>query len=173
MTNYRQLLADITTFVFDVDGVLASSFVSTMPDGEQIRTMNAKDGYAIQLALKNGYNVCIISGAKADSIRKRFERIGVRDIFMETGDKCRVLDKYMKDRNLEQKNVLYMGDDIPDYKAMQMAGLPACPSDAANEIKSISVYISEASGGGGCARDIIEQVMKLHGKWMNDNAFCW
>jgi 3-deoxy-D-manno-octulosonate 8-phosphate phosphatase (KDO 8-P phosphatase) len=173
MMDYKQLLADINTFVFDVDGVLASSYVSTLPDGEQIRTMNAKDGYAIQLALKNGYNVCIISGAKADSIRKRFERIGVKDIFMEVGDKCKILEKYMKNKNLERKNVLYMGDDIPDYRAMQLAGLTACPSDAANEIKSVSVYISEANGGGGCARDIIEQVMKIHGKWMNDNAFCW
>lgn len=173
MNNYRKLLKDINTFVFDVDGVLASSYVSTMPDGEQVRTMNAKDGYAIQLAVKNGYNVCIISGAKADSIKKRFERIGVKDIFMGTGDKCKVLDKYMKDKNLEKKNVLYMGDDSPDYKAMKLAGLLACPSDAAKEIKSISAYISNAKGGEGCARDIIEQVLKIQGKWMNDNAFCW
>ncbi|MFA6923332.1 MAG: HAD hydrolase family protein [Bacteroidales bacterium] len=173
MKNYRKLLEYINTFVFDVDGVLASSYVSTLPDGEQIRTMNAKDGYAIQLAVKNEYNVCIISGAKADSIKKRFERIGVKDIFMGTGNKCEVLDKYMKNKNLERRNILYMGDDIPDYKAMQMAGLPACPSDAANEIKLISLYISEVKGGDGCVRDIIEQVLKIQGKWMNDNAFCW
>ena len=173
MINFKQMLVDINTFVFDVDGVLASAIVSTLANGEQIRTMNAKDGYAIQLAIKNGFNICIISGAKSDSIKMRFEKLGVKNIYMESHNKLETFEKYIKEKNLDTKEILYMGDDIPDYKPMKIVGVPVCPLDAVEEIKSISKYISHAKGGEGCVRDIIEQVLKIQGKWMNENAFCW
>ena len=124
-------------------------------------------------ALKKGYNVAIISGGSSDSINKRLESLNLKDIYICVSNKIETFNNYLKQKNVDTSQVLYMGDDIPDYKVMQMAGLPVCPADAAEEIKSISKYISSYKGGHGCVRDIIEQLMKIQGTWMNDDAFEW
>ena len=163
-----ELFKSITTFVFDVDGVLTDGTLMLLPDGIMARRMNIKDGYALQLAIKNGYQVVIISGGVSVEVKDRLERLGVHHIFMQTQDKAAVLLDYMQRHQIKQEEVLYMGDDIPDLLVMQMAGLACCPIDAVSEIKKISHYISPFKGGEGCARDVLEQVMKLQGNWGDD-----
>lgn len=162
------LFKTIKTFVFDVDGVLATDGLIVMPDGELIRTMNSKDGYALQLAVKKGYHVVIISGGNSEPVKQRLLKLGVKEVFMSIHNKKEVLEKYAADNNLQLNEMLYMGDDIPDYDAMKITGLPVCPNDAVPEIKSISKYISPYKGGYGCGRDVIEKVLKLHGNWSID-----
>lgn len=173
MTNYKKLLSGITTFVFDYDGVLTTGIVVLTEEGEPLRTANVRDGYALQLAVKKGYNVAVISGGKSPSMYHRLESLGITDIYLGVEHKVEVFEQYLAARGIQASEVVYMGDDIPDYKAMLMAAVPACPADATEEIKSISRYISHYDGGRGCVRDIIEQVMKLQHKWMNDDAFKW
>ncbi|MGB4205044.1 MAG: HAD hydrolase-like protein [Bacteroidales bacterium] len=173
MSNYKELLRDVDTFILDYDGVLTDGNVILMSNGDALRTANVKDGYALQLAVKNGYRVAIISGGYSESMLHRFKALKINDVFLGVDKKIEVLQKYMKDNNLEPRQVLYMGDDIPDYESMLLVGVPTCPADASEEIKAISKYISHRSGGKGCVRDIIEQVMKIQGKWMNDLAFHW
>ena len=173
MANYKERLHLINTFIFDYDGVLTNGQIITLPDGESLRSANVKDGYALQLAIKKNYKIAIISGGYAVSTIKRFESLKIVDVFLSVDNKIDVFNQYLKDNSLLPENVLYMGDDIPDYKVMQMSGLPACPADAAEEIKSISKFISAYKGGHGCVRDIVEQLMKVQGKWMNDDAFEW
>lgn len=163
--SYKQLLHDITTFVLDVDGVLTDGRLFISESGELLRTMNAKDGYAIKAALVQGYRICIITGGRNPGVKSRLEGLGVKDVFMNAHDKKEVLNDYMAKHKLQAKQVLYMGDDMPDVHAVTMAGLGACPQDAIPEIKVVSNYISHRNGGDGCARDVIEQVMKVHGKW--------
>jgi 3-deoxy-D-manno-octulosonate 8-phosphate phosphatase (KDO 8-P phosphatase) len=158
----------ITTFVFDVDGVLTDGTVIVLPDGLLARKMNIKDGYALQLAVKKGYKVVIISGGKSAEVKERFSKLGVTDVWMEVTDKSSVLKQFMKTNQLPGRAVLYMGDDIPDLQVMQLAGLPCCPADAVQEIREIAVYISHLKGGDGCGRDVIEKVMKLRGDWSED-----
>jgi 3-deoxy-D-manno-octulosonate 8-phosphate phosphatase (KDO 8-P phosphatase) len=166
--NVLSLFKTIKTFVFDVDGVLATDGLIVMPDGELIRTMNSKDGYALQLAVKKGYHVVIISGGNSEPVKQRLLKLGVKEVFMSIHNKKEVLEKYAADNNLQLGEMLYMGDDIPDYDAMKITGLPVCPNDAVPEIKSISKYISPYKGGYGCGRDVIEKVLKLHGNWSID-----
>lgn len=173
MTNYKSQLKQITTFIFDYDGVLTDGSVIMMPDGEGLRVTNIKDGYALQLAVKKGYHVAIISGARSASMAQRLKAVNVTDVFLGIDNKIETLRKYLKDKNIQPSQVIYMGDDIPDYEVMLEVGLPVCPADAVEEIKRISRYISHRAGGKGCARDIIEQVMKIQGKWMNNDAFYW
>jgi 3-deoxy-D-manno-octulosonate 8-phosphate phosphatase (KDO 8-P phosphatase) len=173
MANYKTLLKNITTFVFDYDGVLTDGSVIMMPDGEALRISNIKDGYALQLAVKKGYHIAIISGAKSASMEQRMKALKITDVFMGIENKVEVLREYMKSKNIEASQVLFMGDDIPDYEIMLEAGLPTCPADAAEEIKTVSKYISHFPGGKGCVRDVIEQTMKVQGKWMNDDAYGW
>jgi 3-deoxy-D-manno-octulosonate 8-phosphate phosphatase (KDO 8-P phosphatase) len=173
MSNYKALLKQITTFIFDYDGVLTDGSVIMMPDGEALRISNIKDGYALQLAVKKGYNVAIISGAKSGSMIKRLEALKIKDYFLGIENKLETLQHYLQTRNIDASQVLFMGDDIPDYQVMKTVGVAACPSDAAEEIREISKYISGFPGGKGCARDVIEQVMKVQGKWMNHDAFYW
>jgi 3-deoxy-D-manno-octulosonate 8-phosphate phosphatase (KDO 8-P phosphatase) len=173
MINYKEALIHINTFVFDYDGVFTNGTVILQNSGDPLRTANVKDGYALQLAIKKGYRIVVISGGKSDSISNRFDTLNVTDVFLSVDNKIEVYKKYLKDHGLEAKNVLYMGDDIPDYKVMQEAGVATCPADAAEEIKSISHYISHFNGGEGCVRDILEQVMKVQGKWMTDEGFHW
>jgi 3-deoxy-D-manno-octulosonate 8-phosphate phosphatase (KDO 8-P phosphatase) len=173
MSNYKALLKQITTFIFDYDGVLTDGSVIMMPDGEALRVSNIKDGYALQLAVKKGYNVAIISGAKSGSMIKRLEALKIKDYFLGIENKLETLQHYLQTRNIDASQVLFMGDDIPDYQVMKAVGVAACPSDAAEEIREISKYISGFPGGKGCARDVIEQVMKVQGKWMNHDAFYW
>ncbi len=173
MANYREKLPKINTFVFDYDGVLTNGQIIALPTGEALRVSNVKDGYALQLAVKKNYKVVIISGGNAVSTMRRLEALKIVDVFLSVENKIAVFDKYLKDNNLTPETVLYMGDDIPDYPVMKIAGVSACPADAAEEVKSIADYISHLKGGEGCARDIIEQVLKVQGKWMNDDAYHW
>lgn len=167
-TNYKHLLNHINCFIFDVDGVLTDGSVTLFPNGDQVRTMNVKDGYAIKLALKAGYRVAIITGGNSESVRSRMKNLGVKDIYLACHDKKDAFEELMHMYDLKKEDILYMGDDMPDYEVMQMAGLASCPNDAVPEIKKLSHYISYKDGGKGCVRDVIEQTLKLHGKWMND-----
>jgi len=160
----------ITTFVFDVDGVLTDGNLLVLPGGVMARTMNIKDGYALQLAVKKGYHVLVISGGNSPEVKDRLEKLGVTNVWMQVSDKPTVLKEYMQQHQLAAETVLYMGDDIPDLQVIQLAGLPCCPADAVQEIKEKSVYISHLTGGTGCVRDVIEKVMKLRGDWGEDSS---
>ncbi len=166
--NVLELFNQIKCFVFDVDGVLTDGTLLVLPEGVMARRMNIKDGYAIQLAVKKGYHVAIISGGNSDEVKERFAKLGVQDVFMQITNKAETLAQYMKSQQLQKDQVLFMGDDIPDFEVMQLVGLACCPADAATEIKSISQYISPLKGGDGCARDVIEKVMKLQNNWNED-----
>lgn len=172
MINYD--LRKIRALVFDVDGVLSSQTIPLAPSGEPMRTVNIHDGYALQHAVKCGVIVAIISGAKTDAVRVRFEGLGLKDIVLGAAVKIQSYEDLLSKYGLSDDEVLYMGDDIPDYEIMRRCGLPCCPADAAQEIKDISRYISPLKGGEGCGRDVIEQVLKVQGKWMHDDsAFGW
>jgi 3-deoxy-D-manno-octulosonate 8-phosphate phosphatase (KDO 8-P phosphatase) len=158
----------IKTFVFDIDGVLASDTFLILEDGLITRHMNSKDGYALQLAVKKGYRIAVISGSDSEAVKIRLSRLGVKDIFLKTANKKERLAEYVLQNELKWEEVLYMGDDIPDYACLQMVGLPCCPANAATEIKQISKYISPVDGGNGCARDVIEKVLKLNNHWSVD-----
>lgn len=160
----------ITTFVFDVDGVLTDGNLLVLPGGVMARTMNIKDGYALQLAVKKGYRVLVISGGNSPEVKERLAKLGVTHVWMQVSDKPTVLKEYMQQHQLAAETVLYMGDDIPDLQVIQLAGLPCCPADAVQEIKEKSVYISHLTGGMGCVRDVIEKVMKLRGDWGEDSS---
>jgi 3-deoxy-D-manno-octulosonate 8-phosphate phosphatase (KDO 8-P phosphatase) len=157
--------AQINTFVFDVDGVLTDGTLLLLPGGEMARTMNIKDGYALQLAVKQGFPVFIISGGKSDLVKERLEKLGVTQVFMGVTDKKALLLDLLGQNGILTETTLFMGDDIPDLDAMKSVGLPCCPADACSEIKAISRYVSPVAGGFGCARDVIERVMKLQDKW--------
>jgi 3-deoxy-D-manno-octulosonate 8-phosphate phosphatase (KDO 8-P phosphatase) len=163
--NLLELFKPIRTFVFDVDGVLTDGNLMLTEDGHMLRSMNIKDGYAMQLAIKKGYRVWIISGGKSEAVRLRLNRLGVKDVHIGIESKKEFLNEIALASDTVYESVLYMGDDIPDYAAMQACGLPCCPSDAAPEIKSVSRYISPYNGGHGCVRDVIEKVLKLNGDW--------
>lgn len=173
MTNYKPLLKNINTFIFDYDGVLTDGSILTLDDGEAYRITNVKDGYALQLAVKKGYRVAIISGAKADCMLNRLTSLQIKDIFLGIENKLIVFNKYLSDNNINEEQVLFMGDDIPDYEVMLKAGISSCPADAAEEVRKVANYISHFQGGKGCARDVIEQVLKIQGKWMNDDGYHW
>lgn len=157
---------DITTFIFDVDGVLTDSAVHITTTGEMLRIMNIRDGYAMKAAIESGYNVCIISGGSNEGVRVRLRNLGITDIHLGASDKVETFKEYIDVYNIEASQVLYMGDDIPDYHVMQLVGLPTCPQDSVAEIKNISKYVSHKNGGKGAVRDVIEQVMKTQGKWL-------
>jgi 3-deoxy-D-manno-octulosonate 8-phosphate phosphatase (KDO 8-P phosphatase) len=161
--NYKELLKHVTTFCFDVDGVFTDGIVYLIGGGEQARTANVRDGYAVQLAIKKGYRIAIISGGRSQEVQRRFEGLGVEDVFLGSSDKVAVLNE----------EICYMGDDIPDLKVMHMVGIPCCPSDAVPEIQDICQYVSHKSGGKGCVRDILEQTMRLQGNWMDNDAHHW
>ena len=163
--SYKEYLEHITTFIFDVDGVLTDGTITITTSGEMLRTMHTKDGYAMKTALEAGFNICIISGGSNEGVRVRLRGLGITDIYLGTHNKVEQLDEYLDVYNIKPEHVLYMGDDIPDYEVMKMAGLPCCPQDAVPEIKAISKYISHKLGGRGCVRDVIEQVLKAQGKW--------
>ncbi len=166
--SYKEYLQHITTFIFDVDGVLTDGTVLIHTDGQLLRTMNIKDGYALKTAVQQGYNVCIISGGKNEGVRLRLKGLGIEDIYLGAHQKVEQLNEYFDNKNIKAENVLYMGDDIPDMPVMQIIGLPTCPQDAVAEIKEISKYISYKKGGKGCVRDVIEQVLKVQGKWITN-----
>lgn len=173
MTNYKELLPGITTLIFDYDGVMTDGKVILQHDDPPLRSANVRDGYILQLAVKLGYNVVIISGGFSRSMENRFETLKIKDAFIGVKDKLVVYEKYIKEKGISNNQVLYMGDDIPDIPVMKKVGVPVCPLDAAEEVRNISVYISDRKGGDGCVRDIIEQVMKIQGKWLTPEAFTW
>ena len=155
----------ITTFVFDVDGVLTDGTLFVFDNGQFVRRMNIKDGFALQLAVKKGYRVAIISGGSSDAVTERLNRLGINDVFMQVTDKNKRLAEYVQQHKLSRNEVLFMGDDIPDYEVMKQVGMPCAPADAVSEIKQIATYISLAPGGQGCVRDVIEKVLKLNDHW--------
>ena len=165
MSNFKEDLKRIEGFVFDVDGVFTSGSIYIQPNGEFIRSMNVKDGYAVQFAKKKNYPIAIITGGNTESVIIRFKELGVTDVYLKSTDKLADFKNFIHKNNLNTNNVLYMGDDLPDYEAMCYAGIATCPSNAAEEIKSISKYISAFNGGDGCVRDVIEQVLRAQGKW--------
>lgn len=169
-------LTKIKALVFDVDGVLSSSVMNLSDSGDPVRTVNVKDGYAMQLAVKKGLKLCIITGAKVQSLRKRYGGLGIpdEDIYIASSVKIGDYHDFMERHGLKPEEVLYMGDDIPDYQVMQECGLPCCPADAVPEIQALSRYVSPFNGGCGCVRDVVEHVMKVNGMWLSDErAFGW
>jgi 3-deoxy-D-manno-octulosonate 8-phosphate phosphatase (KDO 8-P phosphatase) len=163
--SYKEIMNDITTFIFDIDGVLTDGSVFVTNEGEILRTMNIRDGYALKAAVESGYNVCVISGGSNEGVRVRLRNLGITDIHLGSPDKVETYKEYIELYNIQPDQVMYMGDDIPDYHVMQLVGLPVCPQDASPEIKAISKYISHKNGGKGAAREVIEQVMKVQDKW--------
>lgn len=172
MINYD--LKKIKAVIFDVDGVLSSETIPLHPDGEPMRTVNIKDGYSIQLAQKMGLRIAIMTGGNTDAIRLRYERLGVEDIFMKCAVKVKTYEAFKEHYGYADEELIFMGDDIPDLQVMRLCGCPCCPADACDEVKQASVYVSGRDGGHGCARDVIEQVLKVQGKWLSDErAFGW
>lgn len=163
--NLLELFTPIRTFVFDVDGVMTDGTLLATEDGHMLRRMNIKDGYAMQLAIKKGYKIWVISGGKSEAVRIRLNRLGVMDVHIGIETKKELLLEIAEESRTSFENILYMGDDIPDYAAMQLCGLPCCPADAMPEIKGVSKYISSHKGGEGCVRDVVEKVLKLNGDW--------
>ena len=172
MINYD--LNKIKAIIFDIDGVLSSETITLSSEGEPLRTVNIKDGYAIQLAMKLGLRIVILTGGKTKSVRIRYEGLGVEDIYMGCAVKIETYDEFLKKYGLTDEEVMYMGDDIPDLEVMRRVGCPVCPKDACPEIKDVSLYVSDCKGGYGCGRDVIEQTLRAQGKWvMNAKAFGW
>jgi 3-deoxy-D-manno-octulosonate 8-phosphate phosphatase (KDO 8-P phosphatase) len=171
--NFKEKLKKVKAFAFDVDGVFTDGQVYLLPGSEFVRAVNIKDGYAVQHCIKMGFPIAIISGGASEEVRKRFVNLGVTDIYLKSNNKWNDYEDFRQKYGLEHADILYMGDDVPDYKVMQQVGVPVCPSDAAVEIREISDYVSDKSGGQGCVRDVIEQVLRLHNKWLNEEAFEW
>jgi len=172
MINYD--LTKIRAIVFDVDGVLSAETITLSADGEPLRTVNIKDGYAIQLAVKLGLRIVILTGGTTSSVRLRYERLGVEDIYMGCTVKVKTYQDFLKKYGYTDAEIMYMGDDIPDLEIMRRVGCPVCPKDACPEVKEASLYISHLEGGYGCGRDVIEQALRAQGKWLQDaRAFGW
>jgi 3-deoxy-D-manno-octulosonate 8-phosphate phosphatase (KDO 8-P phosphatase) len=172
MINYD--LQRIKAIIFDVDGVLSAETITLSAEGEPLRTVNIKDGYAIQLAVKMGLRIVILTGGRTASVRKRYEGLGVEDIYMGCAVKIQTYDEFLKKYGLADGEVMYMGDDIPDLEIMRRVGCAVCPADACSEVKEVSCYVSRQRGGYGCGRDVIEQTLRAQGKWlMNEKAFGW
>ncbi|HJD76968.1 MAG TPA: HAD-IIIA family hydrolase [Bacteroides reticulotermitis] len=173
MSTINYDLSRIKALAFDVDGVLSSTTIPLHPSGEPMRTVNIKDGYAIQLAVKQGIRIAIITGGRTEAVRLRFAGLGVTDLYMGSAVKIHDYREFRDKYGLADEEILYMGDDIPDIEVMRECGLPCCPKDAAAEVKAVSKYISHLEGGYGCGRDVVEQVLKAQDKWMAEDAFGW
>ena len=171
MAFFKEELLLVKAFIFDVDGVLSKDNLPLDNEGEPIRTSNVKDGLAIRNAVNNGFPVAIISGARTESLRKRYKHLGVEYIYLSVKSKEECFIDFLKKTGIDAVTVMYMGDDLPDLTVMSKVGIPTCPADAVTEIKSISKYISDRNGGDGCVRDVIEQVLRAQGKWINPTAF--
>lgn len=169
--NFKEMLKNVEAMFFDIDGVLSSSKVIIGENGDLIRTTNVKDGYVLKYAIKKGIKIALISGGLNKSVKLRFEALGIKDVIIGCKNKIETFENLLTKYAIKPERVLYMGDDIPDYQVMIKAGLACCPSDAADEIKGISVYISSVKGGDGCVRDIIEQVLRAKELWMDSDAF--
>lgn len=165
MLNFKQALTKITTLIFDIDGVLTNNTVFVNDKGEMLRNLHSKDGYALQLAIKKGYKIVIISGGNNEPVKKVLERAGIQHIFIRQHDKLQCYKDLLAEHSLSDEQIMYMGDDLPDWEVMKRVGVAACPNDAATEIKEICQYISDKKGGEGCVRDIIEQIMRVQQTW--------
>lgn len=163
--SYKEIMNGITTLIFDIDGVLTDGSVFVTNAGEMLRTMNIRDGFALKAAVESGYNVCVISGGSNEGVRVRLRNLGITNIHLGCHDKVETFKEYIELYGILPEQVMYMGDDIPDFHVMKLVGLPTCPQDASPEIKAISKYISHKNGGKGAVREVIEQVMKVQGKW--------
>jgi 3-deoxy-D-manno-octulosonate 8-phosphate phosphatase (KDO 8-P phosphatase) len=173
MTNFKENLVKVKAFIFDIDGVLSLQTINLNSFGVPNRTVNLRDGYAIQYAVKKGYHIGVISGSSSKEYQKRLKLLGVKDIYLNSRSKLDHFNAFLKKYGLDSSDVLFMGDDIPDLQVMKEAGIPVCPSDADSEIKQVAAYISDKRGGEGCVRDVIEQVLRLHDKWMDSDAYSW
>lgn len=173
MSSINYDLTKIKAFIFDVDGVLSPDSIPLALTGEPMRMVNIKDGFAMNLACKHGYGIAIITGGDTEAVRKRFSRLGIEHIYMKSSVKIKDFNDYIEKTGYKPEEIIYCGDDLPDYPVMKLVGLPVAPADAAPEIKSIAKYISHKKGGDGVARDVIEQVMKAQDKWISDIAFGW
>lgn len=169
MISYKQKLNNITTFIFDVDGVLTDGTLILMPTGEMVRTMHTKDGYAMQLAIKKGYKVAVITGGKDPMVIERLKYLGIYDIYAGVSNKTEALQDLFDSYDLKAEEIIYMGDDVPDIEVMKEVGLACCPKDAVSDVRAMAEYISPFDGGKGCVRDIIEQTMKVQGKWFDES----
>ena len=165
MGNFKEDIAHVEAFVFDVDGVMTDGGIIPTPDGDFIRRYYAKDGYAMACAIREGYKVCIISGGRGAMLENRLKMLGVTRMYLDCMDKVAAIEEFLRDYNLDRESVIYMGDDIPDLECMRVVGIPVCPADAAMEVIEASRYVSEYDGGRGAVRDIVEQVMRVQGKW--------
>lgn len=163
--NYKIGLKHITTFIFDVDGVFTDGKVFLFGEGKYVRSFNNKDSYAVHLAKQKGYHLAVITGGNQASVEEGLKALGIDDVFMRQSDKLSCLEKYTSNRDIKREQILYMGDDLPDAEVMTHVGMPVCPNDAATEIKELSRYVSPHSGGNGCVRDVIEQVLRVRGDW--------
>lgn len=163
--NFKELLRNVKAMAFDVDGVLTDGSLILLPDGELVRVMNIRDGIVMKIAVKKGFPICIITGGSNKAVKQRLNRLGITDIYLKTENKWEAMKEFLATYDLKAEEVLYMGDDLVDHEVMSRVGVPVCPKDAVPEIKALSIYISDKEGGKGCVRDVIEQVMKVHGKW--------
>jgi 3-deoxy-D-manno-octulosonate 8-phosphate phosphatase (KDO 8-P phosphatase) len=168
--NVLELFKNVTTFVFDVDGVLTDGTILVLENGLQARRMNIKDGLALQMALKNGFRVLIISGGNSKPVEERLNKLGVKDVYMSVSDKKTFIAKYIAENRLSWDELLFMADDLPDLELLRTVGIACCPADAVQEVKEVAHYISPVNGGLGCVRDIIEKVLKVQDKWLFDQT---
>lgn len=164
-THYFDLFKNATAFILDVDGVLTDGSLLVTNNGDELRTMNIRDGYALQLAVKKGYTVAVISGGKSDGVVRRLNRLGILYVLAGVEDKPKALIQLAEALRIDLSKTIYIGDDIPDLAVMQLCGIPCCPVDAASEVQAIAKYISPVAGGKGCVRDVMEKVMKLQSTW--------
>jgi 3-deoxy-D-manno-octulosonate 8-phosphate phosphatase (KDO 8-P phosphatase) len=171
--NYKELFIDITTVVLDVDGVLTNGEILLVPDAQPVRKMHSKDGYALQLAIRNGIRLAIITGGSSTEVKTRLESAGIKDIYLGASNKIDAYDDLKMCYDLKDEEILYMGDDLPDYDVMNLVRLAAAPQDAAPEIKAIAHYVSPINGGEGCVRDVLEQLLKIQGKWGRPQDRTW
>jgi len=173
MAFFKEELTKVKAFVFDVDGVISAATQVLSSDGETVRTSNLKDGFALVYAIRIGYPVCVITGGKTIEVINRCKKLGIKDVYIGSLRKLPSLYDFLEKNNLKAVEVMYMGDDMPDYPAMKAVGVPVCPNDAAHEIKAISHYISDKNGGDGCVRDVLEQVLRAQGKWIDCEKIDW
>jgi 3-deoxy-D-manno-octulosonate 8-phosphate phosphatase (KDO 8-P phosphatase) len=171
--NYKEIFKNITTVVLDVDGVLTNGDIILMPGMQPVRKMNAKDGYAMQLAVRNGIRMAIITGGKSPEVKERLQGLGITDIYLGASSKMESYEDLKMCYDLKDDEILYMGDDLPDYDIMKIVALAAAPQDAAPEIKSVANYVSPIDGGKGCVRDVLEQLLKIQGKWARSEDRTW
>ncbi|NPA37880.1 MAG: HAD hydrolase family protein [Chlorobi bacterium] len=165
MSNFKEDLKKVKAFVFDIDGVLSAQVLSINANGDPMRTANIKDGFALHMAVKAGYPIAIITGGDCQNIVKRYNKLGITDIYMGSFNKLERFREWISKYDITPDEIMYMGDDLPDYPVMEVVGVPVAPADAAEEIKSLCKYISDKNGGEGCVRDVIEQVLRVQGKW--------